>query len=67
MSPVLPQSVSKNIPDVFAQDFPYGIGFWDVDANIADLANSNFLTVEEKEGVFFLNARELWKKNLKKT
>ena len=52
---------------MFAQDFPYGIGFWDVDANIADLANSNFLTVEEKEGVFFLNARELWKKNLKKT
>lgn len=51
---------------VFGTDYPYGIGFWDVDANIAGLANADFLSTQEKDGVFSLNARELWKSNRKR-
>ncbi|KAF2642963.1 hypothetical protein P280DRAFT_538815 [Massarina eburnea CBS 473.64] len=46
---------------VFGTDYPYGIGFWDVDANINGLADADFLSAEEKEGVFYGNAKELWK------
>ncbi|KAF2476293.1 amidohydrolase 2 [Lindgomyces ingoldianus] len=46
---------------VFGTDYPYGIGFWDVDANIAGLADADFLSPEEKDGIFHGNARELWK------
>jgi hypothetical protein len=43
------------------QDYPYGIGFWDVDANIAGLADAEALTMDEKKSVFWRNAKELWK------
>jgi hypothetical protein len=46
---------------VFGTDYPYGIGFWDVDANINGLAYSGELGREEKEMVFWGNARELWR------
>ncbi|KAL1797015.1 hypothetical protein ACET3X_005555 [Alternaria dauci] len=46
---------------VFGTDYPYGIGFWDVDANIDGLAWSGELGFEEKEMVFWENARELWR------
>jgi hypothetical protein len=42
------------------QDYPYGIRFWDVDANIAGLADAEFLSAEEKEAVFWRNAEALW-------
>jgi predicted TIM-barrel fold metal-dependent hydrolase len=45
---------------VFGTDYPYGIGFWDVDANINGLAWSGELGFEEKEMVFWANAKELW-------
>ncbi|KAH5659171.1 hypothetical protein HBI60_010760 [Parastagonospora nodorum] len=45
---------------VFGTDYPYGIGFWDVDANIAGLTEAEFLTEEEKEGVYWRNAKALW-------
>ncbi|KAF2814746.1 amidohydrolase 2 [Mytilinidion resinicola] len=46
---------------VFGTDYPYGIGFWDVKANINGLANAHFLSNEEKEAVFHENAKALWK------
>ncbi|KAF1838528.1 hypothetical protein BDW02DRAFT_564892 [Decorospora gaudefroyi] len=46
---------------VFGTDFPYGIGFWDVDANIRGLEEAQALGDEEKEDVFWRNAVELWK------
>jgi predicted TIM-barrel fold metal-dependent hydrolase len=46
---------------IFGQDYPYGIGFWDVDANIAGLTDAEFLSVEEKEAVYWRNSEELWK------
>ncbi|KAF2501169.1 amidohydrolase 2 [Lophium mytilinum] len=46
---------------VFGTDYPYGIGFWDVKANINGLANADFLNNEEKEAVFHENAEALWK------
>ncbi|KAJ4340213.1 hypothetical protein N0V95_007565 [Ascochyta clinopodiicola] len=45
---------------VFGTDYPYGIGFWDVDANIAGLADAEFIDEEEKEGVYWRNAQSLW-------
>ncbi|KAF2034532.1 amidohydrolase 2 [Setomelanomma holmii] len=45
---------------VFGTDYPYGIGFWDVNANIAGLADAGFLTDEEKDMVFYGNAERLW-------
>ncbi|OAL57138.1 amidohydrolase 2 [Pyrenochaeta sp. DS3sAY3a] len=49
---------------VFGTDYPYGIGFWDVDANIAGLADADFLQDEEKERIFSGNALELWGKRI---
>ncbi|OCK76063.1 hypothetical protein K432DRAFT_336365 [Lepidopterella palustris CBS 459.81] len=46
---------------VFGTDYPYGIGFWDVNANIAGLADADFLSEEEKKAVFFQNVRTLYK------
>lgn len=46
---------------VFGTDYPYGIGFWDVDANIDGLAWAGELRFEEKEKVFWGNAKELWR------
>ncbi|KAF1947197.1 amidohydrolase 2 [Clathrospora elynae] len=46
---------------VFGTDYPYGIGFWDVNANIAGLADAECLSSEEKEKVFWQNAKDLWK------
>ncbi|KAF2820074.1 hypothetical protein CC86DRAFT_460075 [Ophiobolus disseminans] len=45
---------------VFGTDYPYGIGFWDVDVNIAGLADADFLSEEEKEMVYWRNAEGLW-------
>ncbi|KAH8688613.1 hypothetical protein GQ44DRAFT_696108 [Phaeosphaeriaceae sp. PMI808] len=45
---------------VFGTDYPYGIGFWDVDANIAGLANAAFLSAQGREKVFWRNAEQLW-------
>ncbi|KAF2731014.1 amidohydrolase 2 [Polyplosphaeria fusca] len=45
---------------VFGTDYPYGIGFWDVDANIAGLSDADFISEEEKEAVFYKNAQRLW-------
>ena len=47
--------------DSLMQDYPYGIGFWDVKANIAGLADADFLTEEGKKSVFYNNSKELWK------
>jgi predicted TIM-barrel fold metal-dependent hydrolase len=46
---------------VFGTDYPYGIGFWDVNANINGLAQADCLRNEEKERVFWRNAKDLWK------
>ncbi|KAK1910919.1 hypothetical protein P3342_011521 [Pyrenophora teres f. teres] len=46
---------------VFGTDYPYGIGFWDVDANIRGLAEVQWLGDGERDGVFWRNARELWR------
>ena len=46
--------------NLHSQDYPYGIGFWDVHANIAGLEDADFLSVEEKEAVFSRNAQNLW-------
>ena len=43
------------------QDYPYGIGFWDVGANINGLREADFLSVEQKRKVFTQNAKDLWK------
>lgn len=45
---------------MWQQDYPYGIGFWDVNANIAGLADADFLSVDEKDQVFWLNSKRLW-------
>lgn len=42
------------------QDYPYGIGFWDVDANIAGLTEASFLSEDQKESVYYRNAKMLW-------
>lgn len=46
---------------VFGTDYPYGIGFWDVDENIAGLAGADFISEEAREGVYYKNAQELWR------
>jgi len=46
---------------VFGTDYPYGIGFWDVDANIRGLAEVQWLGEGERDAVFWKNARELWR------
>jgi hypothetical protein len=46
------------------QDYPYGIGFWDVDANIVGLSGADFLSPDEKESVFWRNAEALWQGKL---
>ncbi|KAF9698904.1 hypothetical protein EKO04_002842 [Ascochyta lentis] len=50
---------------VFGTDYPYGIGFWDVDANIAGLADTSFIDGKEKEGVYWRNAQSLWQGKIK--
>lgn len=45
---------------VFGTDYPYGIGFWDVDENIRGLVEANFVREEQKEGVYWQNAERLW-------
>lgn len=42
------------------QDYPYGIGFWDVEENIRGLSDADFLSSDEKEDVFHRNAKSLW-------
>ncbi|KAF1952720.1 amidohydrolase 2 [Byssothecium circinans] len=66
--PVYPRQIkgllAQGIPVsqfVFGTDYPYGIGFWDAGANIAGLAEADFLDEVEKDGVFTRNAEELWK------
>lgn len=49
---------------VFGTDYPYGIGFWDVDANIAGLVDAETIEEREKEGVYFENAERLWQGRL---
>ena len=44
---------------VFGTDYPYGIGFWDVDENIAGLVNAE-LELEERKGVLYGNVERLW-------
>lgn len=46
---------------VFGTDYPYGIGFWDVDANIAGLEGADFISNEKREGVYWGNAQALWR------
>jgi hypothetical protein len=50
---------------VFGTDYPYGIGFWDVDANIAGLADTDSISEEEKEGAFWKNSQTLWQSKIK--
>lgn len=50
---------------VFGTDYPYGIGFWDVDANIAGLADAGGISSAEKERVFWENAQNLWQEKIK--
>jgi predicted TIM-barrel fold metal-dependent hydrolase len=45
---------------VFGTDYPYGIGFWDVDANIRGLAEVKGIEEVDKEKVFWGNAKRLW-------
>ena len=47
------------------KDYPYGIGFWDVNANIDGLSTADFLSIEEKDGVFSANTKTLWGGKLK--
>ena len=47
------------------QDYPYGIGFWNVDANIAGLADTSTISEEEKERVFWKNSQTLWQGKIK--
>ncbi|KAJ4988975.1 amidohydrolase 2 [Stagonosporopsis vannaccii] len=49
---------------VFGTDYPYGIGFWDVDKNIAGLAEANFLSEKDRDGVFWTNAERLWHRKI---
>ncbi|KAK7182257.1 hypothetical protein DPSP01_006975 [Paraphaeosphaeria sporulosa] len=46
---------------VFGTDYPYGIGFWDVNANINGLAKAEFLLAKERNDVFSENTKSLWK------
>ncbi|KAF9735562.1 hypothetical protein PMIN06_000548 [Paraphaeosphaeria minitans] len=46
---------------VFGTDYPYGIGFWDVNANISGLAEAEFLSIKQRNDVFFENTKGLWK------
>ncbi|KAF2176223.1 hypothetical protein K469DRAFT_700347 [Zopfia rhizophila CBS 207.26] len=50
---------------VFGTDYPYGIGFWDVNTNIASLSDADFLSEDKKHDVFYRNAQELWKGKIK--
>ena len=50
---------------VFGTDYPYGIGFWDVDANIAGLAETEIIAEEEKDDVFWKNVQGLWQGKIK--
>lgn len=50
---------------VFGTDYPYGIGFWDVDENIAGLTTAEFVSEKEKEGVYSENAGRLWEGKIK--
>lgn len=50
---------------VFGTDYPYGIGFWDVAANIQGLAGASGVSEVEKEMVFFRNAEGLWSGKVK--
>jgi hypothetical protein len=45
---------------VFGTDYPYGIGFWDVDDNINALVHAEWLNEGQKEGVLWRNAESLW-------
>jgi hypothetical protein len=49
---------------VFGTDYPYGIGFWDVDENIRGLVEADVGAVE-KEGVYWRNAEGLWEGKIK--
>ena len=49
---------------VFGTDYPYGIGFWDVDANIAGLTDAGGISSAEKEGVFWKNSQSLWQEKI---
>jgi predicted TIM-barrel fold metal-dependent hydrolase len=49
---------------VFGTDYPYGIGFWDVDANIAGLADAGDISSVEKERVFWKNTQALWQEKI---
>ena len=44
---------------VFGTDYPYGIGFWDVDENIAGLVNAEW-ELEERMGVLYGIVEWLW-------
>ncbi|KAF2792277.1 amidohydrolase 2 [Melanomma pulvis-pyrius CBS 109.77] len=46
---------------VFGTDYPYGIGFWDVSANIRGLSDADFISAEDKKAIFYQNAKKLWK------
>jgi predicted TIM-barrel fold metal-dependent hydrolase len=50
---------------VFGTDYPYGIGFWDVDKNINGLLQAQGLNEEEKAGVLWRNAEGLWQGKIK--
>ncbi|KAF2007587.1 hypothetical protein P154DRAFT_391435, partial [Amniculicola lignicola CBS 123094] len=65
--PVYPRQIkgllAHDVPTsqfVFGTDYPYGIGFWDVGANIAGLADVDFIPSVEKDNIFFRNAQMLW-------
>ncbi|KAF2747657.1 amidohydrolase 2 [Sporormia fimetaria CBS 119925] len=66
--PVYPRQVRgllvHEIPEsqlVFGTDYPYGMGFFNYDDNIANLENADFLSEQQKEGVLFRNSEKLWK------
>lgn len=45
----------------WTKDYPYGIGFWNVNANIAGLTDADYFTDKDKEMIFHGNAEKLWK------
>ncbi|KAF2010716.1 amidohydrolase 2 [Aaosphaeria arxii CBS 175.79] len=45
---------------VFGTDYPYGMGFWDVNANVAALVDAKFLSDAQKEAILFRNVERLW-------
>ncbi|KAH0565733.1 hypothetical protein GP486_000875 [Trichoglossum hirsutum] len=49
---------------VFGTDYPYGATFWDAKANIAALEDAEFLSEEDKQGIFRDNARALFAGNV---